>query len=288
MTHWIIPSNDSMFRICDAIQARHSLIDWRAHYKYNVGDIVYIYKTRPYCCISYKMFVIKMGFTHDESFDKEKFWTDKQAYKEGQPGLKYVRLKLIEQIEDNKINLAMLKAHGLKGNLQGARRLSDELLDFIESSFRSNSVNNNDCEVDYPGDSTAFYEGAVMKVLVNKYERNANARKVCIQHFGCKCVVCGCDFSQRYGELGEGFIHVHHIVPIGSIGKEYVLDPVKDLVPVCPNCHYMLHSTTPPMQPKALKELMEEQSNLQVIKNNYDKAILSTLCLYGTIMHIPS
>ena len=44
-----------------------------------------------------------------------------------------------------------------------------------------------------------------------------------------------------YGEFGQGFIHVHHIVPISKIGKEYKIDPIKDLVPVCPNCHAMLH-----------------------------------------------
>ena len=44
-----------------------------------------------------------------------------------------------------------------------------------------------------------------------------------------------------YGELGQGFIHVHHIVPISKIGKEYKIDPINDLVPVCPNCHAMLH-----------------------------------------------
>ena len=55
------------------------------------------------------------------------------------------------------------------------------------------------------------------------------------------CSVCGTDFHKMYGELGKGFIHVHHIVPISMIGKEYKLDPIKDLVPVCPNCHAMLH-----------------------------------------------
>jgi 5-methylcytosine-specific restriction protein A len=49
------------------------------------------------------------------------------------------------------------------------------------------------------------------------------------------------DFEETYGQLGRGFIHVHHIVPIATIGKEYKLDPVNDLVPVCPNCHAMLH-----------------------------------------------
>lgn len=138
--------------------------------------------------------------------------------------------------------------------------MRDELLEFIESVLQSKTINNN-CEVDYPNDDDAFYEGAVIKVLANRYERNAKARKQCIDKHGCRCAICGFDFAERYGKPGEGFIHVHHIVPISIIGKEYVLDTVKDLIPVCPNCHYMLHRSTPPMQPQELKELMEKQSN---------------------------
>lgn len=58
-----------------------------------------------------------------------------------------------------------------------------------------------------------------------------------------------------YGEIGRGFIHVHHKVPLSSIGKEYELDPIKDLVPVCPNCHAMLHRKEPPYDVNDLKEL---------------------------------
>lgn len=49
------------------------------------------------------------------------------------------------------------------------------------------------------------------------------------------------DFKKTYGELGNGFIHVHHIVPLSNIGKDYQVDYEKDLIPVCPNCHAMLH-----------------------------------------------
>lgn len=63
----------------------------------------------------------------------------------------------------------------------------------------------------------------------------------CIEKYGCKCSVCGFDFEKEYGELGKGFIHIHHIVPIARIGKEYKIDYEKDLIPVCPNCHAMLH-----------------------------------------------
>ena len=86
-----------------------------------------------------------------------------------------------------------------------------------------------------------LFEGAKKTIAVNQYERNRDARQKCIDAHGYKCKVCGMDFEKMYGELGRGFIHVHHVVPISTIGKEYLLDPVKDLVPVCPNCHAMLH-----------------------------------------------
>ena len=87
----------------------------------------------------------------------------------------------------------------------------------------------------------AFFEGAKKTVVVNQYERNDEARRKCIAVHGYKCKVCGMDFEKTYGEIGHGFTHVHHIVPISQICEEYQLDPVKDLVPVCPNCHAMLH-----------------------------------------------
>lgn len=84
-------------------------------------------------------------------------------------------------------------------------------------------------------------EGATSRVFVNAYERNPAARKACIQRHGVRCVVCGFDFGAVYGDLGKGFIHVHHLVPLAVVSREYVVDPDADLCPVCPNCHAMLH-----------------------------------------------
>jgi 5-methylcytosine-specific restriction protein A len=41
-------------------------------------------------------------------------------------------------------------------------------------------------------------------------------------------------------------IHVHHIVPVSSIGEKYKVDPINDLIPVCPNCHAVFHLSDPP------------------------------------------
>lgn len=85
-----------------------------------------------------------------------------------------------------------------------------------------------------------FDEGNTKQVSTNRYERSSEARKKAIEYHGHKCIVCGMDFEETYGELGRGFIHIHHIVPIASKGKTKI-DYEKDLVPVCPNCHAMLH-----------------------------------------------
>ena len=90
-----------------------------------------------------------------------------------------------------------------------------------------------------------YLEGSKKTITVNSYERNTIARNNCIAHYGAKCSVCNIDFSKTYGEIGKGFIHVHHLIELSNIGKEYKVHPIKDLRPVCPNCHAMLHQKKP-------------------------------------------
>lgn len=101
-----------------------------------------------------------------------------------------------------------------------------------------------------------YIEGATRAVAVNAFERNARARQACIDHYGARCIVCGFDFKNRYGVRGEGYIHVHHLVPLADIGTQYVVDPVADLRPVCPNCHAMIHRTNPPLAVEKLSALI--------------------------------
>lgn len=89
--------------------------------------------------------------------------------------------------------------------------------------------------------SIQLYEGLRQTITINKYERNTLARSICLDKFGFSCQVCGLNFQSFYGEIGKSFIHVHHIKPLSEIGEEYKIDPENDLVPVCPNCHAMIH-----------------------------------------------
>jgi 5-methylcytosine-specific restriction enzyme A len=108
--------------------------------------------------------------------------------------------------------------------------------------------------------SKEFAEGAIENILATRYERNRVARRACLDHYGAVCRACGLKMGGMYGPLGEGYIHVHHKVPLSTIGREYRLDPIKDLVPVCPNCHAMLHQTTIPLEVEALAEIVRERA----------------------------
>lgn len=99
-------------------------------------------------------------------------------------------------------------------------------------------------------------EGALMRVEVNKYERSRLNRAVCIDANGTICKVCGFNFGKAYGEIGEGFIHIHHKIPVSKIGKGYIIDPIHELVPVCANCHSMLHRKEPPYTVEELKRIV--------------------------------
>jgi 5-methylcytosine-specific restriction protein A len=105
--------------------------------------------------------------------------------------------------------------------------------------------------------STGLPEGALMRIEVNKYERNPINRMVCIEINGSACKICGFDFSKVYGTIGYGFIHVHHIVPVSRMVVDYSVNPKTDLVPVCPNCHAMLHRQDPPYTIGELKKIIE-------------------------------
>jgi hypothetical protein len=95
-----------------------------------------------------------------------------------------------------------------------------------------------------PGDER-FSEGATRQIVVNAYERDRRARERCIEHYGARCAACGMSFEERYGPEAAGIIHVHHIVPLSGIGERYEVDPIRDLCPVCPNCHMVIHATKP-------------------------------------------
>jgi predicted HNH restriction endonuclease len=132
----------------------------------------------------------------------------------------------------------------------------------IEQEESSNDLSNQILQVIkeyqiYNNEEEAFIEG-IKKVVTNTYyERNPRARKRCLQFWGYTCVVCGFNFQETYGRIGEDYIHVHHLIPISEVKQAYEVDPIKDLRPVCPNCHAMIHSKKEAISIEKLKKIIE-------------------------------
>lgn len=124
----------------------------------------------------------------------------------------------------------------------------EELLATILLLIPSEDIETN--EVDLP---TFEIEGAVSRGAFNIYERSERNRRICITVFGFNCRICGVDLEERYGPIAAEFIHVHHKTPVSQMGGPREVNPLTDLIPVCPNCHYVMHRTNPPVQPETLR-----------------------------------
>jgi 5-methylcytosine-specific restriction endonuclease McrA len=106
---------------------------------------------------------------------------------------------------------------------------------------------------------TEYIEGALERIAVNRYERDPKARSMCIKHHGSICAACDTRLSDVYGAVAIGYIHVHHIVPIATIKAEYQLDPVRDLIPLCPNCHTIVHLRQEPFTIEEVKTMLRNR-----------------------------
>lgn len=92
-----------------------------------------------------------------------------------------------------------------------------------------------------PSEDEPLTEGKIRQVSLTIHERNRKYRQICLTEHGYVCTVCGMDFEKFYGEIGREFIEVHHLERIADTDGEHEIDPKTDLVPLCSNCHSMIH-----------------------------------------------
>lgn len=136
--------------------------------------------------------------------------------------------------------------------------LVDELEAIWFDFLTTNKIRHNPFLPNKDSSEKTYSEGAPNQVTLTKYERNPFARMECLKKYGLSCSVCGFNFQKVYGEIGKDFIHVHHIRQLSTIKAKYIIDPIKDLRPVCPNCHSMIHRTRTPMDIQELKRTVKK------------------------------
>lgn len=106
-------------------------------------------------------------------------------------------------------------------------------------------------------------EGAILQERDREiHKRNPKLRELCIAHYGneYRCLICEMNFVERYGEIGKEFIEVHHLNPISETDGEHEVNPSTDLIPLCSNCHSMIHRLEDPSDWPLLKTYLADQN----------------------------
>lgn len=165
----------------------------------------------------------------------------------------------LDEVDPNKTQQWFPQQSGISIKPEIINALESSWFDFIkENKYISNGFISNDVISTEP----EFYmEGKSKEITQTRYERNPQARQICLKHFGYACQICNFNFENSFGIIGKGFIYVHHINPIAEIGKEYLIDPNNDLIPVCPNCHAMIHSKRPAFTIDEIKNIIKTTAN---------------------------
>ena len=120
------------------------------------------------------------------------------------------------------------------------------------------SLLNVNSTIENEDNENGYREGLKYDVCASRYERSSANRTLCLAKYGYTCQICGFNFQQVYGEIGKNYIHVHHLVPVSQMGENYHVKPLSEMIPVCPNCHAMLHRKNPPFSPEELKEIIQK------------------------------
>ena len=273
MANWLVTVNYNEFDLEKAFEEL-STIFWKNSSTLEgkglqINDMVYVYVTKPISKVMYQFKVIAHADKSEYPVAQKAFWKDKTqlgSIKE------YAVFEKLQKVDKATLSFDYFLQKKLVSDapIQGRRTDRDKALNDPIRIFLDHIVNefgNDALETNYPDEanveSKTFPEGAKQTVQVNRYERNPEARAKCIEFHKARCKVCDMSFAETYGSFAKDFIHVHHKKPLYEISEQYEVDPKNDLIPVCPNCHAMLHKQENgiPMTVERLKLLYEVSKN---------------------------
>jgi len=194
-------------------------------------------------------------------FDGETLWT------EGESSHRADQRLMESAIEDDEVHLFHRASHHSLFTYIGRVFLlscsiqEDSPSRFIFSTDRSLSDLTDEViqeETNPPESSEGDPEGMKRWRLHLVYERSRENRRRALEMHKPICDACGFDFNLVYGkELANSFIQVHHRQSITTLDGS-VVNPETDLVPLCANCHCMVHRKRGEIIPvEELKEIIE-------------------------------
>ncbi|MGG7447389.1 HNH endonuclease [Kosakonia oryzendophytica] len=255
--NWLISANPKVYDHESSFNDFNS-IDWRqGRTNYSVGDIVYIYVSRPDMHLKYKCIVKAAGLTSNNIRDDKSYWHDKDKYYNSLNGC-YVRLDLLNKTSSSELSLHQLIKNGMKQAPQSPMKLENnfELLEYIQSIFESEEnevltledVNNifygkvsdslKDNQAARLARISTIDKKPTKKVVITEiYSRSPDI--VAIALLRAKGICERCNKKAPFNRKSDNtpFLEVHHVQSLSSGGA----DSLDNVLALCPNCHRELH-----------------------------------------------
>lgn len=135
MNNWIIPSNSSKFDLAKFLSKYNNVVDWKQSANFEVGDVVYIYCTKPEMRIRYKMEVVETNIPFSKAKIDKKFWSDEAEFKKGMEYNRYFRMELVSKTNSDLLTMDELHRQGVKGYFYGPRTIDRELTIYVDKVF---------------------------------------------------------------------------------------------------------------------------------------------------------
>ena len=251
MANWLVTVNLDEFDLENAFEAL-SIIYWKNSAMtegkgLQLNDIVHVYVTQPISKVMYQFKVIGQADKSEYPLAQKVFWKDRTQLDSIKGYAVFEKLKKVDKASlsfDYFIQNKLIPDAPIQGRRTDRDKAPNDPIRIFLAHI-VNEFNNETIAINYPDEADtenkSFPEGAKQTVQVNRYERNSEARAKCIEIHGARCEVCKMSFVETYGTFAKDFIHVHHITPLHQISESYEVNPKTDLIPVCPNCHAMLH-----------------------------------------------
>ena len=136
MRHWIIPANPRIYKLDDALRDLNGIIDWRQYNNFEIGDIVYIYCSKPISKIIYQMEVIATNITSEYTIADQEYWNTPSDFKISLYNNRFFRISLMAENKTDKLTLNDILNHGLNGVPQGALIVKEPLLSYLKEVFQ--------------------------------------------------------------------------------------------------------------------------------------------------------
>ena len=246
---WLISANSNIYEHSRSF-SDYGFVDWKqGKTKYKIGDIVYIYVTRPEKKIRYKCIVDKVNLTEPEIRNDKEYWVNPSEYEESLTG-NFVRLKLVERSNNEILDLDRLRENGLINAPQGPKKLSGQLLKYIDKNFtvildqlieresievkQSLSI---DSKTRQERISKAPRKPKRIKIVTYVYERSPDIIAEALIRADGICEKCRSPAPFMRKKDKTPYLEVHHKKQLSNGGE----DSIENVEALCPNCHRAEH-----------------------------------------------